>query len=269
MRKKLTDCYLLYRSEDAEKNKGYIELWEKHCAARGLNCHLLIRETDRFPEMSPGGFVINRTRDAALSRYYETAGIPVYNGSRLALLGNDKAAAYEYVRSLGLPVLRFFDTLDPSVLPFPCVMKSADGHGGTEVFLLHSPEEALPIRREHPDRRWLFQELCDTPGRDLRVYLVGHEIVGAMLRISDADFRANYSLGAEARPYTLNDEETRLIRAIAAPLSIGHCGIDLLFHQGKLIFNEIEDVVGSRMLYRYTDVDVVSLYLDLILDSRE
>ncbi len=297
-----TVCFLIYHREDAAKNKGYIDLWKEHCKKRRLSCNLLILEdllppsgydtaspcplsTSKAPgkicdrndskasrfsvlsELPCGSFVINRTRISSLSRYCELHNIPVFNGSRLVTLGNDKTAAYEYVSSLGLSVLPYFKSPDAPGLSFPCVMKSADGHGGTEVFLLRSPDETAVIMSDHPDRRWLFQELCDTPGKDLRVYLVGNKIVGAMLRSSDTDFKANYSLGAKSEPYQLNTEEIKLVQTIAAPLTIGHCGIDFLFHQGKAVFNEIEDVVGSRMLYRHTDIDVVSLYLDEISEQ--
>ena len=130
---------------------------------------------------------------------------------------------------------------------------------------------ALIVKKCHKflsvEALFLYQELCDTPGRDLRVYLVGKKIVGAMLRSSDSDFRANYSLGGKAEVYNLDDAEKSLVETITGPLSVGHCGIDFLFHKGNLIFNEIEDMVGSRMLYRHTRTDVVSLYLDEILEK--
>jgi len=289
-----TDCNLIYHRADAEKNRGYIGLWEKHCAERGLNCGLILYEDlcgekstegssaapcaetaqplpsfDTLLRLPAGSFVVNRSRDASLSLFCEEHEIPVYNGSRLVTLGNDKALACEYVRSLGLHVLQTEASPDRLDTPYPCVMKSADGHGGTEVFLLHDAKEEQAILREHPGKHWLYQELCDTPGKDLRVWLVGEKIVGAMLRSSDTDFRANYSLGAKAEPYQLNREETELVRTITSPLKIGHCGVDFLFHKGKLIFNEIEDTVGSRMLYRYTDVDVVRLYLEEILKQKK
>ena len=34
------------------------------------------------------------------------------------------------------------------------------------------------------------------------------------------------------------------------------------------MFNEIEDAVGSRMLYRYTDIDVVELYVAHVLGGQ-
>ena len=42
-------------------------------------------------------------------------------------------------------------------------------------------------------------------------------------------------------------------------------GIDFVFDNGKIIFNEIEDVVGSRMVYTYTDIDIVDIYIKYLL----
>ena len=45
----------------------------------------------------------------------------------------------------------------------------------------------------------------------------------------------------------------------------GLVGIDFLFKNNQLILNEIEDVVGCRMVYTYTDIDIAQLYIDYIL----
>ena len=151
------NCYLIYHKADAEKNSAYIDLYRMGCKQRGLGFSLLFYEdlTAQDPGLTQirrflDGFVINRTRETALSTACENAGIPVRNSSRLVTLGNDKLAAYEYVSSLGLPVLRTAaspEELDPSR---PCVMKTVDGHGGSEVFLINSPAEEDDIRRRFP-----------------------------------------------------------------------------------------------------------------------
>ena len=38
-------------------------------------------------------------------------------------------------------------------------------------------------------------------------------------------------------------------------------GVDLLYDHGQPVIGEVEDVVGSRMLYKTSDIDIVSLYL--------
>mgnify|MGYP000090003010 CR=1 FL=1 len=43
-----------------------------------------------------------------------------------------------------------------------------------------------------------------------------------------------------------------------------YIGIDFLFDGGHLIFNEIEDTVGARMVYDKTDIDIIKLYCDYI-----
>ena len=40
---------------------------------------------------------------------------------------------------------------------------------------------------------------------------------------------------------------------------------DFLFKNNQLVLNEIEDVVGCRMVYTYTDIDIAQCYIDYIL----
>ncbi|NLG58257.1 MAG: hypothetical protein GX540_07585, partial [Clostridiales bacterium] len=56
-----------------------------------------------------------------------------------------------------------------------------------------------------------------------------------------------------------------LARQLAHRLDAGLIGVDFLFHQGRLLFNEIEDAVGTRMLYALGEGDIVRDYLAHIL----
>ncbi len=275
-------CNLIYNRPEAEPNKNYIGFYRRACTRRGVDFLVLYKE-DLDAGITPlpsDGFVINRTRDLSLALALEGKGLPVFNNSRITLLGNDKLAALHYIEECHLPILKTSEDLR-DLDRFPVVMKSRDGHGGTEVFLLKHPEEAPALQQmaaakraaqaatADPDAlppiRWIYQEVADTPGKDLRVYVTGNRITAAMLRSSDTDFRSNFCLGGQASVYTLSAEEEKTVKKIMSHLSIGHCGIDFLFHKGHLIFNELEDVVGSRMLYTYTDIDVVDDYIGYIL----
>ena len=44
------------------------------------------------------------------------------------------------------------------------------------------------------------------------------------------------------------------------PLSFA--GIDFLYHQNEPVISEVEDVVGSRMLYHVSNINIVGLFLD-------
>lgn len=54
------------------------------------------------------------------------------------------------------------------------------------------------------------------------------------------------------------------IHDIMEVFDFGLVGIDFIFHRGSLVFNEIEDAVGTRMLYT-GGLDIVPDYLDFIL----
>ena len=110
------------------------------------------------------------------------------------------------------------------------------------------------------------QPLCDTPGRDLRVYMLGTACVQAMLRQSDsADFRSNFGLHHCAQPVEIPPEARRVACVVAEELRSALIGVDFIYDHGRLLFNEAEDAVGTRMLYQYTKLDIVRLYMDYIV----
>jgi gamma-F420-2:alpha-L-glutamate ligase len=104
--------------------------------------------------------------------------------------------------------------------------------------------------------------------QDLRVYVIGKEIIAAVLRTAKEGFRSNFSLGGEVRLYELSEEEKKIVELITGQFEFGLVGIDFIIgDEGELIFNEIEDVVGSRMLYQCSDINIVELYLKYILQQ--
>ena len=213
-------CNLIYNRGEAEPNKNYIGFYRQACASRGVDFLLLYKE-DLDAGITPlpeCGFFINRTRDLTLTKTLEQKGLPVFNNSLITYLGNDKLAALHYIEEAGLPILKTSENIE-DFDRFPVVMKSIDGHGGTEVFLLQSPEdavlrqaEAIAARKAATSQnacvsvapiRWIYQEPADTPGKDLRVYVTGNRITACMLRSSDTDFRSNFCLGGKASVYML------------------------------------------------------------------
>lgn len=96
------------------------------------------------------------------------------------------------------------------------------------------------------------------------MWLIGGEIICAVLRKSDSDFRSNFCLGGKALPYELSASEQALVLKIASLLKFDYIGIDFVFNEGKIVFNEIEDSVGARMVYEKTDIDILRLYCDYI-----
>lgn len=231
---------LIYTEKEAKRNKFAVEKFRKNLDV------FLVDENYR----GDADFVINRTNDYRIAEFYENIGIRVFNPSALSKLANDKQLCYEFMQSHGIPIMPI------NYEGVPAVKKKIDGKGGTEVFMIN--------KKEPFEKGYVYQKPCGTLGKDLRVWVIGGEIICSVLRESNRDFRSNFCLGGKATPYTLNDKETALVKKIISLVDSDYIGIDFLFNNGGLVFNEIEDTVGARMVYEKTDIDIIKLYCEYI-----
>lgn len=259
--------WLIYDKEGGNRNQTFIGFWFAAAEKRGVQLELLFAE-DPLPRET-ADFAVVRTINPALSLRLEALGIPTFNPAAVADICNDKWKTYQLADRLGVPFPKTESVPDPALLPshpFPYVLKACAGHGGTQVFLVKNREEereAVSALRGIPS---VLQEPVSDLGKDLRIYVLGGKILIGMLRVSHTDFRSNFCLGGTAVPHTLTKEEREIAEAFTRALPLGLAGIDLIYHEGRPVFNEIEDVVGCRMLYSHTKIDPVSLYLDWILE---
>lgn len=234
---------LIYAAADAERNAFAVR---KLCAALGAEL------------VTPGydgdaSFVVNRTNDYRIAERFEARGVRVFNPSAFSKLANDKQACYDFMEAHGVPVMptRYGTP--------PFVRKPRDGHGGAGVVLCHSAADY--------DAAMVCQKPASDMGKDLRVWVLGGEIVASFLRVSHTDFRSNFCLGGTAVPYALSAEETVLVKRIISLVNGDYYGIDFVFDSGHLVFNELEDAVGARILYANTDLDILSRYAAYILSQ--
>ena len=226
-------------------------------------------------------FAIVRNRNYKLSELLENKGIRCFNSSYVCKIGNDKWEMYKDFSQAGIPVM--YTQL--SKLPYPFVFKPRDGHGGENVYLINNKGEfestilniSEYVRTKYADvvdhicsesvqdyikNKYIYQMPATEKGRDIRVYVVGNTILTAMERKSCGDeFRANFSLGGEADEYALTDEELKLAAKVAKHINADFVGIDIIYNNGKPVVNEIEDAVGTRMLYSKTDIDPVREFI--------
>lgn len=236
---------LIYTNKEAKRNRFSIEKFIQKLDVK------LVDENYR----GDADFVINRTNDYKIAEYYESRGIRVFNPSRLSKIANDKQKCYEFMKENGIEIMPI------NYKGVPAVKKRIDGHGGIDVYML---DKAEPF-----EDGYVYQKPCDTLGRDVRVWLIGGKIIASILRSSDTDFRSNFCLGGKASKYTLTDDDRALVYKIADLLDYDYIGIDFIFNNGRLVFNEIEDTVGARMIYSLTDIDIISLYCDYIKEELD
>ena len=255
-------AYLIYDIKDIEKNKNYIKWIIDEGKHLYINIILFNINTD-FSKVILPNFVINRSRKYSFSVYFESKGIKVFNNSFITKLTNDKYETYIFLKNKFPMVKTNLLIKEPT---FPCVLKSVDGHGGSEVYLLNSKNDYnnLEILK---DKKYIFQSVAKK-GKDLRVFIIGKTIISSVLRSNNKSFKSNYSLGGDISLYKLNSNELNLVTKIVNEFDFGFVGIDFLFDENNnLILNEIEDAVGSRMLSELTNINIINLYLTFILKN--
>ena len=115
----------------------------------------------------------------------------------------------------------------------------------------------------------LQQAVVSDAGQDLRVYILGEKILAGVMRTAREGVVSNFKKGGQVELHQLTQEERSLAEQViqrfhdaGAPLIMA--GVDMLYDHGHPLIGEIEDVVGSRMLYQTSDIDIVALYLDEI-----
>lgn len=261
--------WIIYTGADALRNSTYIDWYITKFKARNIDLQLKIREDISICITDGSGlpdFAIVRTIEPLLNKQLEMHGVRVFNNYRVSSLCNCKAATYQYLYENGIEIPKTWIGGYKGE-DFPVVMKPNDGHGGKNVVLVRSREEYDQSIKLFKDGSFVVQSFVSDPGKDVRVYVIGKKIIAAMLRESSTDFRSNFCLGGKASVYNLSTEETALVNKIIDLFDFDFVGIDFMFNKGKIIFNEIEDVVGSRMLYTHTDIDIVEMYVDYIAEK--
>ena len=270
----MLDLWIIYDRTRYTVNRWFASRLVEVFKNKGLSTGLLIADTpEEIPNRCFPKIVLNRTGSAIIADSLEKEGCRVWNNADVARIGNDKWEAYRRLEEAGIGSLPSYLAASENLrdLPdiFPAVLKSRDGHGGTEVYFVSNQNELIEAFRKIGKPTAVFQRAAADLGKDLRVYVLGKKIVAGILRSSKTDFRSNFCLGGTAEiadpiPPEIIDQ----VRRITDIYDFGLAGIDFVFDRGKPVFNEIEDVVGTRTLYAKTDLDIAELYADFILKAE-
>lgn len=257
----MTECWILYDRADLEVNLYFARSLQENGRRLGMKTHIVTSED--MPADSVPDLIVSRNRDWETAARFESLGTTVVNGSEVIRICNDKSVTYEEVGKLGVEYLPYTFPNTPPLPPGPpWVVKSCIGHGGKDVACAFNRNDITMTCLFMKGRKPIIQQFAKDPGRDLRIYVLGGEILASVLRTSRKGFRANYSLGGKAEIVDPPEDAVRAVEKIVPSLKPDFVGIDFLFGEGKVFLNEIEDAVGCRMLYELTDLDPARLLME-------
>lgn len=208
-------------------------------------------------------FIIYRSDNLKLKKSLNSLNILLINSLEISKLANNKYNTYKICKKLNIPCLKttLLNTKNIKTITYPKVIKEVSGHGGNEVFLVRNNEELHDILKNSitNNKLYISQDECDTPGIDIRVYVINNKVVKVVKRYSRSDFRANYSLGGNFVFSKLNKDIKNILNILFSNYKFGFVGIDFIINNKKYILNEIEDIVGCRMLYLKWDKDIADI----------
>ena len=252
---------IVYSPLDKEKNIWFINRCIENFASKGVSL-IYQDEDDVLPYLNNNqvDFVIYRSRNYRLVEELENRGIRCFNNALTNKTANNKHLTYQFLMEHHIACIPSFLSFE-EVNGLPTIMKSVDGHGGEEVFLLTAKEDIFLYRK--PNKTYLFQPYLKNDG-DLRIYVLNKQVVGAVLRHNKNDFRSNFSLGGEVEAYQTEEELVKTAEKIATLLNADYIGVDFLKVDNQWLANEIEDPVGARMLFKALNLDASVILTDYI-----
>ena len=218
-------------------------------------------------------FALFWDKDIYLAKRLEALGIPLFNSAKtveicdnklltaLALIEQGIATprtvfAPKTFEGVGYTNVNFLNNAE-RLLGYPMVMKEACGSFGAQVYLAQNRTQALKILQKIGHKEFLMQEfIAESRGKDIRVNVVGGEVVCAILRENPNDFRSNISGGGRASAYEPTEREKSVAIAACRAVGADFAGVDILFGKDGPLVCEVNSNPHFASTLDCTGVDL-------------
>jgi [lysine-biosynthesis-protein LysW]--L-2-aminoadipate ligase len=207
---------------------------------------------------------ISQSRALYAVRLLESAHVPTVNTAEVIATCGDKLLSSVALERAGVRTPRTAVALAPETglavmeqIGFPVVVKPVVGSWGRLAAVVRDPETARMVLEHRaalpsPQQHIIYvQELIKKPDRDIRVIVIGGQVLGAIYRRA-ADWRTNIARNAVAERCPLTPELTSMAVAAAAAVADptasrdagGVLGVDLVEDpEGRLYVLEVNHTV--------------------------
>jgi len=198
----------------------------------------------------------------------EDRGVLVMNSPRAIERSVDKFYTSALLHDAGLPTPetivceRTADALAAVRAMGDAIVKPLFGSLGHGMVRLTDPEAASRVLESLEAMHAVFyvQRTIDHGGRDVRVFVIGGRVLGAIeRRAPDGDWRTNVARGGSARTFEMPAGWDRLAIEAARVVGTDYAGVDLLpAADGGVFVLEVNGIPGWQGLQRATGIDVAA-----------
>jgi ribosomal protein S6--L-glutamate ligase len=150
----------------------------------------------------------------------------------------------------------------------PVIIKLLEGTQGIGVLLAETTKNAEAIIEllQSQKQNVLIQKfVAESKGRDIRAFVVGDEVVGAMRRIARGqEFRSNVHRGGMTERVQLDDEYRETAVRAAQIMGLRIAGVDLLEGKDGPQIVEVNSSPGLEGIEGCTQLDIAGAIVDYI-----
>jgi RimK family alpha-L-glutamate ligase len=208
--------------------------------------------------------------------WLEERGVLVVNSPRAIERCVDKFYTTALLQEAGLPTPetvvceRAADAMAAVEAMGDVVIKPLFGSMGHGMVRVSDPDIAFRVVRalDQLHAVYYIQRAVDHAGHDVRAFVVGGRVLGAIERRGAAgDWRTNISRGGSARPLELPTAWEALALRAARAVGADYAGIDLLpARDGTVYLLEVNGIPGWRGLQQATMIDVAGAIVDYLME---
>ena len=242
--------------------------------------HLVV---DTHADVQPWDVVLDRcvsqTHALAASRLLEDHGVVAVNPYAVIANCADKVVTTSLLASARVPVPRTLVAFSVEAaleaiesVGYPAVLKPPVGSWGRMVARVNDRDAAEALL-EHKATLgsvahsvFYIQEHIAKPGRDIRAFVAGGEVICAIERASD-HWVTNTARGAVTRNRPVTPELRDLTLRAAEAVGGGLLAIDLLEDGDRLLVSEVNHTMEFRNSESVTGVDIAARIVDHTLAS--
>lgn len=217
---------------------------------------------------------IAHTRGSYALRVFESWGIPTLNPSSAVMIADDKAMMSAAFAKAGVPALRtaVAFTVESALdigerFGYPLIIKPVSGSWGRLLARANSPAALREIVEQKgalggPQHRVLYlQEYIEKPGRDIRAFYVGGNVIAASYRSAE-HWITNVARGAVSTECPITPEINDIARLAADSVGAEIAGIDLVETPDGLKVIEINGGAEFKGLLSTTDVPIADVIVE-------
>ncbi len=212
----------------------------------------------------------------AVVRQFEQMDVFCANSSAGISNSRDKLRSLQILsrHQVGLPETTFVrDRKD--ILPAidriggaPVIIKLLEGTQGVGVILAETAKvaEAIIETLQSTKQNVLVQKfVAESKGRDIRAFVVGDQVVGAMRRVAQGtEFRSNVHRGGKTEVVTLDEAYQQTAVRAAQIMGLRVAGVDMLEGKDGPQIMEVNSSPGLEGIETCTQLDIAGAIVDYI-----